>query len=79
VEQVFAPLGFATEARAFRPHVTLGRAGREPRPRDFMGLEDALATLAFAATAVVPHVDLMQSTLQSGGAVYQVQHRERLS
>jgi 2'-5' RNA ligase len=79
VEQVFAPLGFATEARAFRPHLTLGRAGREARPRDFTGLEDALATIAFAGTAVVPDLDLMQSTLQSGGVVYQVQHRERLS
>jgi 2'-5' RNA ligase len=79
VEQVFAPLAFATEARAFRPHVTLGRAGREARPRDFTGLEGALATLAFAATAVVLDVDLMQSTLQSSRVVYQVQHRERLS
>ena len=79
VEQMFAPLGFPPEARAFRPHVTLGRAGREARARDFTGLEGALATLAFAAVAVVEHLDLMQTTLQSGGAVYQVQHRERLS
>jgi RNA 2',3'-cyclic 3'-phosphodiesterase len=79
VEQVFAPLGFPTEARAFRPHVTLGRAGREARPRDFAGFEEVLATLAFAGTAVVGDLDLMQSTVQSGGAVYQVQHRERLS
>ncbi len=79
VEQVFSPLGFPTEARAFRPHLTLGRAGREARPRDFTGLEDVLATLAFDATSVVPDLDLMQSTLQSGGAVYQVKHRERLS
>src|SRR5947208_2449976 len=38
VEQAFAPLGFPTEARAFRPHVTLGRAARDARPRDFKGL-----------------------------------------
>ena len=79
VEQVFAPLGFPTEAQPFRPHLTLGRAGREARPRDFTGLDDALATLAFGATTIVPDLDLMQSTLQSGGAVYQVKHRERLS
>jgi len=79
VEQVFAPLGFPTEARAFRPHITLGRAGREARPRDFTGLEAALTALTFAGTAVVADLDLMQSTLQSGGAVYQVKHRERLS
>lgn len=79
VEQVFAPLGFPTEARPFRPHLTLGRAARDARPRESAGLEDALAGITFADTIVVPDVDLMQSTLQSGGAVYQVKHRERLS
>lgn len=72
VEQVFAPLGFPTEARAFRPHLTLGRG-------DFSGIEDVLSTLSFDATTIVTDVDLMHSTLQSGGAVYQVKHRERLS
>jgi 2'-5' RNA ligase len=81
VEQAFAPLGFPTEGRAFRPHVTLGRAARDARPRDFAGLDAGLAGLAFAETVMVSHLDLMQSTLQSGGggAVYQVKHRERLS
>ena len=78
VEQEFAPLGFPTEARPFRPHVTLGRARRETRPRDFAGLEAALARLEFAQTAVVSALDLMQSTLRSGGAVYNVKHSERL-
>lgn len=81
VEQAFAPLGFPTEARAFRPHVTLGRAAREARPRDFAGLEETLGALTFADTVGVADLDLMRSTLQpsGGGAVYQVQHRERLS
>jgi 2'-5' RNA ligase len=79
VEQVFAPLGLPTEARVFRPHLTLGRAGREARPRAFTGLEDWLSTLTFDATAIVSDLDLMQSTPQSGGAVYEVKHRERLS
>ncbi|HVH67699.1 MAG TPA: RNA 2',3'-cyclic phosphodiesterase [Gemmatimonadales bacterium] len=78
VEQEFAPLGFPTEARAFRPHVTLGRAAREARPRDLAPLEGALAQLEFTGTALIGAVDLMQSTLQSGGAVYQVRHSERL-
>ena len=78
VEQEFAPLGFPTDARAFRPHVMLGRAAREARPRDFAGLEATLGGLAFAETALVSAVDLMQSTLQSGGAVYHVRHSERL-
>ena len=79
VEQEFEPLGFPTEARPFRPHVTLGRAGREARPRDFTGLEAALGDLQFEAAVVVESVDLMQSTLESAGAVYHVTHSERLS
>ncbi len=80
VEREFAPLGFPTEARAFRPHVTLGRAGRNARPRDFAGLEAALGHLRYETTVVVDALDLMQSTLQSGGggAVYNVRHSERL-
>ena len=78
VEQEFAPLGFATEARPFRPHITLGRAARQARPRDFAGLEAALGRVEFAASVLVGALDLMQSTLQSGGAVYNVRHSERL-
>lgn len=79
VEQTFAPLGFPTEARAFRPHVTLGRAARDARPRDFAGLEEILAGTDFDATVTVAEVDLMQSTLQREGPVYQVKYHERLS
>jgi RNA 2',3'-cyclic 3'-phosphodiesterase len=79
VERRFAPLGFPTEARTFRPHVTLGRSKREARTADFRGLEAALAALSFADTVVIESVDLMRSTLQSPGAVYEVVHRERLS
>jgi len=79
VEQAFAPLGFPTEARAFRPHVTLGRAARDARPRDFTGLEEILAGTEFDATVTVTEVDLMQSTLQPTGSVYQVKAHGRLS
>jgi 2'-5' RNA ligase len=78
VEQEFAPLGFPTEARAFRPHVTLGRTSRDARPAALTGLEEALGRLEFAETALVSALDLMQSTLQSGGPVYHVRHSERL-
>ncbi len=78
VEREFAPLGFATEARAFRPHATLGRATRDARPAAFTGLEAALGRLVYEQAALVNAVDLMQSTLQSGGAVYHVRHSERL-
>ena len=78
VEQEFAPLGFPTEARPFRPHVTLGRAARDARPVAFSGLEEALGRVEFTATALVSGLDLMESTLRSGGAVYHVRHSERL-
>jgi 2'-5' RNA ligase len=78
VEQAFAPLGFPTEARPFRPHVTLGRAARDARPGDFKGLEEILAGTDFDATVTVAEVDLMQSTLQPNGPVYQVRHHGRL-
>jgi 2'-5' RNA ligase len=79
VEQAFGPLGFPTEGKPFRPHLTLGRAARDARPSGFTGLEDALGAIAFSETVVVPAVDLMESTLQSSGAVYEVKHRGRLS
>jgi 2'-5' RNA ligase len=78
VEREFAPLGFPTEARAFRPHVTLGRAARGAPPRDCAGLEAALDRLTFDAAVVVAALDLMRSSPQSGGSVYQVRHSERL-
>ena len=42
-------------------------------------LEAALGALQFEAAVVVESVDLMQSTLESAGAVYHVTHSERLS
>ena len=78
VEREFEPLGFPTEGRPFRPHITLGRAAREARARDFEGFEPALGALQFTETVLVESVDLMRSTLQRSGAVYQVIHRERL-
>lgn len=79
VEQAFAPLGFPTEARAFRPHVTLARASRDAQPRALAGLEEMLSAIAFDETVTVAQIDLMQSTLKPEGPVYQVKYHERLS
>jgi 2'-5' RNA ligase len=79
VERVFAPLGFPTEARAFRPHLTLGRAGRRARPRDFAGVGRTLAELRVEATDLVEGVDLIESVLGELGPVYHRVHHERLS
>jgi RNA 2',3'-cyclic 3'-phosphodiesterase len=79
VEQTFAPLGFPTEARAFRPHVTLARAARNAKPREFAGLEELLAGIEFDETVTVGELDLMESTLKPDGPVYQVKYHGRLS
>ena len=79
VEQAFAPLGFPTEARPFRPHVTLARAARDAKSREFAGLEELLSGIDFDETVTVTDVDLMQSTLHAEGPVYQVKYHERLS
>lgn len=79
VEQAFAPLGFPTEARAFRPHVTLARASRDAKAREFAGLEEWLGEIDFDETVSVSQVDLMQSTLKPEGSVYQLKYHERLS
>jgi 2'-5' RNA ligase len=79
VERAFTPLGFPPDGRPFRPHVTVGRAGREATPRAFADLEATLGGIAFSASTVVGEVDLMQSTLQAGGSVYRMRRRERLS
>lgn len=79
VERGFAPLGFPTEARAFRPHLTLGRAMRNARPRDFAGVDRLLSRLVVGAVAVLDGIDLIQSTPGPEGSVYHTVHRERLS
>ena len=78
VERVFGPLGFPTEGRAFRPHLTLGRAGKGAHSREFAEVEEAMEGLAVEAAAVLDGVDLMRSVLRPDGAVYQRVHRERL-
>lgn len=79
VEQQFVPLGFPSETRPFRPHLTLGRAARDARPKACDGLEETLVGLRHRETTLIMTVDLMQSVLQSAGAVYQIRHSERLS
>ena len=79
VERVFAPLGFPTEARPFHPHLTLGRAARNARPRDFAGMAEALESIALEVSAVIDGVDLMHSMLGPGGPAYKGIRRERLS
>jgi 2'-5' RNA ligase len=79
LEQELGPLGFPPEGRPFRPHLTLGRAARDARPRELAGLEAALGRVRVEAAALVETLDLMESTLTRDGAVYEMRHSERLS
>ena len=79
VERSYAPLRFPTEGRPFRPHLTLGRAARDARARDWAGVAELLDGLSVDATAVLDGVDLVRSELRRGGSVYHRVHRERLS
>ncbi len=78
VERVFAPLGFPTEARPFRPHLTMGRVGKNARVREFAEVEQPLADLAVEAAGLLDGVDLVRSVLRPDGVVYERVHRERL-
>ena len=59
VERACAALGHDIDARAFRPHVTLGRV--EPRAIDASRLASAARSVAFDASATAECIDLMVS------------------
>jgi 2'-5' RNA ligase len=67
VDDALAALGFEREARAFAPHVTLGRV-RVPRPAP--RLAEALAAGGHFGRQPVASVALMRSDLSSRGARY---------
>lgn len=72
LEQRVEPLGFPGEARAFRPHLTLGRVKDRAAPGDLSGLERVLEPLQFEADATIESIDLMESTLGPNGARYAI-------
>lgn len=75
IEQAACKLGFGREAKAFRPHLTLGRV-KSPR-----GLGDLAAELRAAAGSStriawpVEEVELIRSELLPSGPRYTVLHR----
>jgi 2'-5' RNA ligase len=72
VTMATAPLGFSPEERAFKAHLTLGRARQEARPEQLRALGEALARAKRPAPLVWEAVrpSLFQSTLTPHGAVY---------
>jgi 2'-5' RNA ligase len=74
VEEHIAPLGYPTEARAFSPHLTLGRARREASTGALAAfgkqIEQVGAATAEAVNWRVEAVSLMRSDLKPSGALY---------
>jgi len=71
VEAGLAPLGYPTEARAFSPHLTIGRTRRGAPASAFRAAESWLQNVAYQSTIIVETVDLMRSHLTSHGARYE--------
>lgn len=69
VEHALAPLGFGTEARAFSPHITLGRV-REPRRAERLAALIRAGIAIDFGTMPVRSVSLMRSDLSPRGARY---------
>jgi 2'-5' RNA ligase len=67
IDEAAAALDFKREARAFSPHVTLGRV-RQPHAQPRFG--EALAATRVVGTVEVARVSLMRSDLSPRGARY---------
>jgi RNA 2',3'-cyclic 3'-phosphodiesterase len=72
VEREIAPLGWPTEERAFSPHLTLGRVTRNADPRAEAAIGQAVEQSVIEQIGMqrVMAVSLIESVLQSSGAVY---------
>ncbi len=70
VEQALAPLGYAAETRAFRPHLTIGRV-KDEKSGVTTASAKVKALAAYAAPAAeVSALALIKSTLLPAGAAY---------
>lgn len=72
LEHGYASLGIERETRAFRPHVTVGRARDEANAGEFRNLEAAASGLSAATSFTAGRLTLMRSHLNPDGAAYSV-------
>lgn len=71
LESNLARLGFPTEARAFTPHLTLGRVRNQASPEERRELGQLIAGTKFTAVKFeVDAISLMRSQLTRQGAIY---------
>ncbi len=70
VEGACAAGGYALDARAFRPHITLARVRDEMTPADARALAGAARAVRYAGTHRVPALSIVDSVLVPGGPRY---------
>ncbi|MDQ3697082.1 MAG: RNA 2',3'-cyclic phosphodiesterase [Gemmatimonadota bacterium] len=78
LEVVCAGLGYPVEGRAFRPHLTLGRAKGGLDREAARHLAAVVRPLRYEATVEIRTVDLMRSDPAIGGSRYTVLHSASL-
>lgn len=73
LEHGFASLGIDRETRAFRPHVTVGRARDDANAGEFRELEATARSLDADVSFTTERLQLMRSHLNPDGAAYSVE------
>ena len=71
-------LGYEVEARAFRPHITLGRVKRDISREEIEALGRAVPSVRHRATVDAGSIDIMQSELSAAGPRYTLLEAVRL-
>ncbi|MFQ5703939.1 MAG: RNA 2',3'-cyclic phosphodiesterase [Gemmatimonadales bacterium] len=79
LEQQTEALGFPTEARTFRPHITLGRAKSGAKKTQLSGVGKQLESVHLSVEFTVESLDLMESKLGASGARYSERYSARLT
>lgn len=72
VERACSGLGYPLDARAFRPHITIGRARGAVPAGMARAMAGAARQVRYAASVTARSVDIMASELGAGGARHRV-------
>jgi 2'-5' RNA ligase len=79
VEWALSQVGFEREARAFHPHLTLGRVGDDGVAGAFRGLDQVAADLEYHGSFPVATVNLMSTRFSKTGPQYSVVSKSKLN